>query len=108
MKKGDFYAHGETLHEAHKFVHDKFNKAVSISDRIKAFKDKFQDFNAKVLAKDLFEWHYFLTGSCKLGRLALISERNIDINNDLVSVNEFIEMSRDKFGWEIIKLLKSC
>ena len=105
MKKDDIYAHGETLHEVHKIVQDKFDKKISVKERINKFKEHFPDFSVKVLAKELFEWHYYLTGSCKLGKLSVVANKNIDLNHDLVSVNEFIEMSRNKFGWDIISML---
>lgn len=106
MKKGDVYAHAKTLHEAHKIVHDKFEKKYNVDDRINKFKNEFPDFNIKVKAKELFNWHYYLTGSCALGKIALLNDKHIDLENDMVSVHDFIELSRDKFGWDVIvKLL---
>lgn len=105
MKKGELYAHGTTLHEAHSIVHDKFNKKFSIKDRIATFKSKFPDFSIKLKAKELFDWHYYLTGSCQLGKLALLKDKDINLESDFVSINEFIELSRNKFGWDIIQLL---
>lgn len=107
MKKGDVYAHAETLHEAHKIVHDKFDKKFSIKDRINRFKELFPDFSVKLKAKELFDWHYYLTGSCQLGKLSLVKDKNINLETDSMSINDFIELSRNKFGWEIIKLLES-
>lgn len=105
MKKGEMYAHGSTLHEAHSIVHDKFEKKHSIEERIATFKSKFPDFSIKLKIKELLDWHYYLTGSCLLGKLAVINDNGLNIEQDSVSINEFIEYSRDKFGWNIIKLL---
>lgn len=57
-------------------------------------------------AIDLFEWHNTLTGSCKLGREQFCRENNIDIEKDSFTIEEFIKLTANSYGGEIIKKLK--
>lgn len=106
MKKGDVFAHGSSLHEVHKIVSDKFDKLHSVKERITKFKTNFPDFNIKVRVKELLDWHYYLTGSCLMGKLAVVKDNQINMDEDMFTIHEFIQFSKDKFGWEIIKQLQ--
>ena len=100
------FAHGETLHEAFASLQEKLYDDSTEEERLEAFKKHFPDFTKKVSAKELFHWHHVLTGSCKQGRLSFCTNKGIDIDNDTYTVHEFIELTQDSYGGDIIRKLK--
>lgn len=100
------FAHGETLHEAFASLQEKLYDDSTEEERLEAFKKHFPDFNKKVSAKELFHWHHVLTGSCKQGRLSFCINKGIDIDKDAYTVHEFIELTQDSYGGDIIRKLK--
>lgn len=61
--------------------------------------------NARYPAKDLYEWHHTLTGSCDAGRRAFARDHNIDIATATFTVGEFISLTRNAYGGDVIKQL---
>ena len=53
-----------------------------------------------------FEWHNILTGSCEYGRKSFIESNGIDIENDSFTIQEFINLTKNSYGSEIIKKLE--
>lgn len=53
-----------------------------------------------------FDWHHRLTGSCNMGRQEFAKEHNIDIENGEMTVAEFIKLTRDSYGGEVIRTLE--
>ena len=104
-KGEDMFAHGDTLHEAHSALRAKLLENKPIEERIKMFRDHFPDFTAKVANSELYEWHHILTGSCKMGRDSFASDHGIDVENGSMTVNEFIKLTKNSYGGEIIKEL---
>ena len=74
-------------------------------ERIDKFKEHFSDFSKKYSAKELFTWHHILTGSCKAGRESFCRDRQIDIDKDSFTVYEFIEITKNSYGGEVIRQL---
>lgn len=105
-KENGKFAHGETLHEAFASLQEKLYDDSTEEERLEAFKKHFPDFTKKVSAKELFHWHHVLTGSCKQGRLAFCINKGIDIDKDAYTVHEFIELTQDSYGGDIIRKLK--
>ena len=105
-KENGKFAHGETLHEAFASLQEKLYDDSTEEERLEAFKKHFPDFTKKVSAKELFHWHHVLTGSCKQGRLSFCTNKGIDIDNDTYTVHEFIELTQDSYGGDIIRKLK--
>ena len=103
-KVGDYFAHGETLKQAFADAEAKFTQNQPIEDRIKLFKGKFKN-GVKYAAKDFFEWHNILTGSCEFGRMQFCKDHDIDINSDKFTVEEFINLTINAYKGEIIKKL---
>ena len=101
-----YYSHGKTLKEALKSLTDKTLLNLPIEKRIENFKQVFTDFNKKYKASLLYDWHYFLTGSCNMGRVSFINQNNINLNTDSFTVLEFIEKTENQYGSDIIKKLK--
>ena len=54
---------------------------------------------------DLFRWHNLLTGSCEMGRRAFCRDRGIDIDTASFTVKEFVKLTCDSYGKEVIRKL---
>lgn len=104
-KVGNYFAHGETLREAMADVQEKYNENSPLSERIAEFKKEFPDFEKPIDAQRLFDWHHILTGSCLQGRKEFCRNNGIDLNSQY-TVNEFIELTKNKYGGDIIKMLR--
>ena len=99
------FIHGNTLHEAFESLREKLYDDSTEEERILKFKEHFSDFSRKYSAKDLFIWHHVLTESCKAGREAFCKDKGIDVDNDRFTVYEFIELTKNSYGGEIIRKL---
>ena len=106
VKENGKFAHGETLHEAFYALQEKLYDDSTEEERLEAFKKHFPDFKKKVSAKELFYWHHVLTGSCKQGRMSFCANKGIDIDKDAYTVHEFIGLTQDSYGGDIIRKLK--
>lgn len=100
---GDF-AHGETLKEAKESLRKKIFENMDTDETIERFLSTFEK-GKKYPAKDFYEWHHYLTGSCKMGRKSFMQDRNITFD-DMYTVDEFIALCENSYGGEIIKELK--
>ena len=101
----DICAHGSTLHEAHSALQAKMLQRKSIAERIADFKAEF-DSGKKYPASEFFKWHHILTGSCEFGRREFCRQHNIDLDNDTYTVEEFIELTKNAYGGEVIRQIK--
>lgn len=109
VKERGYFAHGRTLHEAVTAVHAKVMANSSIEERIEEFVKQFPEYEGKKYdAKDLFEWHHILTGSCLQGRRAFCAEKGIDVSKDTFSVKEFVRLTEKAYGGEVIVKLKTA
>ena len=99
------FSHGVTLKKALTSLEDKTTLTLPIEKRIEAFKTTFKDFHKKIKAAILYDWHYRLTGSCKMGRDNFILNHNIDLNKDKFTVFEFIKLTENAYNGHIIKQL---
>ncbi len=106
VKENGKFAHGETLHDAFDSLQEKLYDDSTEEERLEAFKKHFPDFTKKVSAKELFHWHHVLTGSCKQGRMSFCANKGIDIDKDAYTVHEFIGLTQDSYGGDIIRKLK--
>ena len=104
-KCGDFFAHGETAVDAMRDARMKYEDNLPVDERLRLFRETFPDWDKKIPAKELFDWHHRLTGSCEQGRIAFCKEHGLDWMNGEYSVNEFIELTKDAYGGEIIRRL---
>lgn len=105
VKGNDKFAHGNTLREAFDALQEKLYDDSTEEERIKAFLDKFTNVYKKYPAKDLFNWHYVLTGSCKAGREAFCRDKGIDLDNDSFTIRQFVDLTKDSYGGETVKKL---
>ena len=108
VKGNNKFAHGETLHEAYSALQEKLYDDSTEEERIEAFIKQFPEYSVKYKAKDLFHWHYVLTGSCRQGRLAFCKDNDIDIENAMYSVDEFINLTVNSYGGSTIEALRKA
>lgn len=106
VKDNGYFAHGETLKEAQSALEEKIIDNMDIEEKIELFKEKFPDVNKKYTVKDFYQWHHNLTGSCEMGRKSFANSHNINIDNDMMTVKEFIKLTENAYCGEIIKELK--
>ena len=101
-KEYSCFAHGETLQKAVEAVHKKAIQKMPVEERINGFLQNYPDENKKHSGREFFEWHYILTGSCKMGRKQFCKDNNIDIDAEYTPM-EFLDICKDAYGGEIIK-----
>ena len=103
-KKESYFAHGKTLNEAVSAVAEKALANTPEEERISEFW-KCHKKGVKYKAKDFYVWHHRLTGSCEIGRNTFAAEHGIDLNSDMFTVEEFVELCKTSYGGEIIRKL---
>ena len=103
-KKESHFAHGKTLNEAVAAVIGKAFEDMPEEERIAEFW-KCHENGVKYPARDLYDWHHRLTGSCEMGRNTFAAEHGIDLNSDMFTVEEFVELCGESYGGEIIRKL---
>lgn len=101
-KSGNTFAHGKTIHEAHKALMGKMLEEMPVEERIERFFNEFKG-SRKYKAIEYYKWHHILTGSCKFGRDQFAKEHSIDLENDEFTVKEFVELTKNSYGGDIIK-----
>ena len=105
VKSGSLFAHGRTLEEVRKALQDKIFDDMDVDEKINLFLEKF-NMTDEYPAKDFYEWHHVLTGSCEMGRNAFVKNHGIDLENDKYTVREFIDLTKDDYGGDVIKSLE--
>ena len=103
-KNERYFAHGKTLKEAKQALRKKILENMNTDETIEQFLSTFEK-EKKYPAKDFYEWHHYLTGSCEMGRKSFMQDRNITFD-DMYTVDEFIDICKDSFGNEAILKLK--
>ena len=107
VRDGDMFAHGETLRNAFDSLQEKLYDDSTEEERIEAFKKKFPEYDVKYSNRDLFIYHHVLTGSCKIGRETFVANRGLSLDGE-TSIREFVELTKDSYGSEIIKRLPTA
>ncbi len=105
-RNGDCFAHGSTLEEARRDAEAKALRDEPIEQRIERFKRAYPNADDRVANSELYKWHNILTGSCEFGRKQFALEHNIDIENGSMTVREFVKLTKDAFGGQVIEQLK--
>lgn len=101
-KKGNTFAHGETLRKAREALLEKLFDDMPTEERIAAFCAEFKP-GVKRPAMDFFSWHHRLTGSCEQGRREFARLHDVDIDSDEMTPEEFFALTRDSYGGSIIR-----
>lgn len=104
VKENNQFAHGFTLKDAFMSLQEKLYDDSTEEERIEAFKKQFPEYDVKYDNMDLFVYHHVLTGSCRMGREAFMSNKGLSLDGK-TSVREFVKLTQDAYGGDIIKKL---
>lgn len=104
VKENNQFAHGDTLRDAFTSLQEKLYDDITEEERIEAFKKKFPNYDTKYDNRDLFVYHHVLTGSCRMGRESFVADKGLSLDGK-TSVREFVELTKNAYGGEIIKRL---
>ena len=104
VKENNEFAHGSTLRDAFESLQEKLYEDSTDEERIEAFKKKFPSYDEKYNNGDLFTYHHILTGSCRMGRESFVKDKGLSLDGK-TSVREFVELTKDAYGGDIIKEL---
>lgn len=104
VKENNQFAHGFTLKDAFMSLQEKLYDDSTEEERIEAFMKQFPEYDVKYDNMDLFVYHHVLTGSCRMGREAFMSNKGLSLDGQ-TSVREFVKLTQDAYGGDIIKKL---
>ena len=107
VKENNEFAHGDTLKDAFMSLQEKLYDYSTEEERIEAFKKKFPEYDVKYNNRDLFVYHHVLTGSCRMGRESFVSNKGLSLDGK-TSVREFVKLTQDAYGGDIIKKLSEA
>ena len=107
VKENNKFAHGDTIRDAFNSLQEKLYDDSTEEERIEAFKKKFPEYDVKYDNGDLFTYHHVLTGSCRMGRESFVSDRGLSLDGK-TSIREFVELTKNAYGGDIIKKLPSA
>lgn len=103
-KGNGYFAHGDTFRGAQNALRAKIFENMDTEEAIDEFLKTFH-LGVKYPAKDFYEWHHILTGSCEFGRNTFVKNYGIDLEKDTYTVEEFIEITCDDYGSDVIRQL---
>jgi hypothetical protein len=103
VKRGNLFAHGETIAKANEAVELKYYSTIDRDAAIAEFKSQFKP-NISYPNAAFYKWHTILTGSCELGKKHWVKENGIDLNASM-TVAQFIEKTKNAYGGDIIRSL---
>ena len=103
-KVGNSFAHGKTLTEAVIDAKEKEIEKMPIEERIEKFKDVFGSLDSEHTGKEFYDWHHFLTGSCRMGRDGFCKTHKIDLEKKY-TVRYFLDITKDSYGSDVIELV---
>ena len=104
-KGNGYFAHGDTLKGAVDALQDKIYETLDTDEKIGRFITEV-DADKKYPAKFFYDWHHRLTGSCEMGRKDFAMRHGIDLDTDSFTVREFINLTENAYGGEIIRKVK--
>ena len=99
-RRGNFFAHGDTLHEAVEAVEAKWRENRPLDDRIAEFVKTHPALDEEY--GDLFDWHHILTGSCEFGRRQWCEEHGYK-PTDSITLRAFFEQTKNDYGRDVIR-----
>lgn len=104
VKEQNYFAHGDTLHDAFTSLREKLYDDSTEEERIEAFVKEFPDYDTPYPNRDLFAYHHVLTGSCRMGRESFCKDKGINLD-DSTTVREFVSLTKNSYGSETIRRL---
>ena len=105
VKGGGYFAHGVTLRDAMEALREKQFDGMPEDERIAAF-IAVHEHGKQYPCSDFYDWHHRLTGSCEMGRKEFAKAHSIDIEHDSMTVDEFIDLTRNAYCGTVIKSLE--
>ena len=99
-KRGNFFAHGDTLHEAVEAVEAKWRENRPLDERIAEFVKTHPSLDEPY--GDLFDWHHILTGSCEFGRRQWCDGHGYK-PTDSITLRAFFEQTKNDYGRDVIR-----
>ena len=104
VKDGDIFAHGSTIKEAEDALHEKIMENMDEGEAIEKFVEHFKP---KTLYRnsEFFEWHHYLTGSCRMGRENFCANHGVDMDGQSTP-EYFIELTKNDYGGDTIRKLE--
>ena len=99
-KRGNFFAHGDTLHAAVEAVEAKWRENRPLDERIAEFVKTHPALDKEY--GDLFEWHHILTGSCEFGRRQWCEEHGYK-PTDSITLRTFFTETAGNYGGDVIR-----
>ena len=103
-KGQNLFAHGKTLNKAVQSLQEKIFENLDSEEKIEEFRKEFNNTD-KYKGTEFYTWHHILTGSCEMGRDNFVKEHELNLE-DKFTVKEFITLTENDYGKEIIKKLK--
>ena len=103
--EGNLSAHGASLKECLDALTQKKLKLLDFDKKKAEFVKQFPRLDLEYPAKDLYEWHHVLTGSCKAGRDNFMASNGFDINGKY-TLNTFFNTTVSAYGGEKIKQIR--
>lgn len=100
-KRGNFFAHGDTLHAAVEAVEAKWLENRPIEETIAEFVRLHPSLD--VAYGDLFEWHHILTGSCEFGRRSWCENHGYK-PTDSITLTTFFGQTKNDYGGDVIRM----
>ena len=102
VKQDGFFAHGETLREAMEALRGKLFEDMPEDDRIEMFLSE-TDREKTYPTQYFYDWHHRLTGSCDMGRKQFARDHGVDLEHGMMTLTEFLEMTKDAYGGDVIR-----
>lgn len=99
-RRGNFFSHGDTLHEAVEAVEAKWRENRPLDERIAEFLKTHPALDEPY--GDLFEWHHILTGSCEFGRRQWCEEHGYN-PTDSITLRTFLRETVGNYGGDVIR-----
>ena len=101
-KRGNFFAHGDTLHEAVEAVEAKWRENRPLDERIAEFVKTHPALDEEY--GDLFDWHHVLTGSCEFGRRQWCEEHGYK-PTDSITLRTFLTKTVGNYRGDVIRMV---
>ena len=102
-KENGYFAHGKTCKEAQEALQAKIFENMDTEQTIDKFIETFKK-GEKYPGHMFYEWHHYLTGSCKMGRDSFVHNHGINLD-DMYTIDEFMELCKNDYGCEIFRQL---
>ena len=102
VKQDNIFAHGETLREAMEALRDKLFEDMPEDERIDTFLRE-TDREKMYPTQYFYDWHHRLTGSCDMGRKQFALDHGVDLEHGMMTLTEFLELTKDAYGGDVIQ-----